>query len=231
MNPPLLPPPTASYYNPSVPEESDRNYLTLPNALTALRLLLLPVFLWLLISAASHASHETRRWAAIAVIAVMAGTDSLDGYLARRLDQTSRLGAMLDPLADKLMLASSLIVLCIPSLAGGRVAIPWPVVLGTYLKEIGVLIGALVIISRVGQVQIHASRAGKISTFIQLALVLATLLSPECMELSARFAGTMLWCLWMATIIATALAAADYARAGARQLRAASTEHEAEASS
>ena len=79
---------------------------TWPMGLTMLRLLLLPVFLCVLLPDAGRAGPNRRRWA-VAIFAVMAVTDKLDGYLARRLNQTSKLGAILDPIADKLLVACS----------------------------------------------------------------------------------------------------------------------------
>lgn len=80
---------------------SDR-VVTVPNALSVLRLLGVPLFLWLLLGP---------EWdvAAIVVLAVAGVTDYLDGKLARWLDQASRLGALLDPLADRLYIVSTLV--------------------------------------------------------------------------------------------------------------------------
>jgi cardiolipin synthase len=84
-----------------VSHRSDR-VLTLPNALSVLRLLGVPLFLWLLLG--PHADG----WA-IAVLAVSGFTDWADGVLARKLDQQSEFGAMLDPLADRLYILATLI--------------------------------------------------------------------------------------------------------------------------
>jgi cardiolipin synthase len=76
--------------------------LTVPNALSALRLALLPVFLWLVLG------PEADR-IAFAVLVVIGLSDYLDGYLARRLNQGSRLGAILDPVADRLYILAAVI--------------------------------------------------------------------------------------------------------------------------
>jgi cardiolipin synthase len=80
----------------SEPPGEDR-VLTLPNAVTVVRLGLLPVFIWLLLG-----RHE--RYAAAWVLAVMGSTDWVDGYLARHLHQVSTVGKILDPIADRLLL-------------------------------------------------------------------------------------------------------------------------------
>ena len=81
--------------------------------LTLLRLLLLPVFLWMLLIDAGGTPQPVHRhrFYALGIFAVMAATDKLDGYLARRLNQTSKLGETLDPVADKLLIACSVILL------------------------------------------------------------------------------------------------------------------------
>ena len=81
-------------------------YFNLPNSLTLLRILLIPVFVWFF----SESSPE-RALAAGLVFACAAFTDFLDGYLARKSGQITNLGKLLDPVADKLLVASGLILL------------------------------------------------------------------------------------------------------------------------
>lgn len=93
---------------------SDR-ILTVPNLLSLMRLVLIPVFVWVALGL------EADRWAC-AILAVSAVTDWLDGALARRLDAVSRVGQLLDPVADRLFVASTIIVLAL------RDIVPWWVV-------------------------------------------------------------------------------------------------------
>jgi CDP-diacylglycerol--glycerol-3-phosphate 3-phosphatidyltransferase len=81
-------------------------YLNLPNSITVLRILLIPVFVWLFSD-----SNPDRALMAGLVFAGAAFTDFLDGYLARRSGQITNLGKLLDPVADKLLVASGLILL------------------------------------------------------------------------------------------------------------------------
>ena len=85
--------------------------LTLPNALSLLRLLGVPVFFWLIL-----AEHD---WWALIVLMVSGFTDYLDGKLARALGMTSRVGALLDPLADRLYILTTVVALA------WRDVIPW----------------------------------------------------------------------------------------------------------
>ncbi len=80
--------------------------LNLPNSITVLRILLIPVFVWLYLA---H-TPEGALWAGL-VFATAAFTDFLDGYLARRSGQITNLGKLLDPVADKLLVAAGLILL------------------------------------------------------------------------------------------------------------------------
>ena len=185
--------------------------LTLPMGLTLARLALVPVFLALLVG------HH--HWVALTLFAAMAVTDNLDGRLARRWGQTSRVGLLLDPAADKVLVSCSLVLLAVPRFGPAGLAIPVAVPLGVFLKDLGVMIGIAVVVARTGRVELHASRAGKVSTTADLVLVIATLSVPA--WLSPAAAATVLWGLWWATVWAAAAAGVDYTREGARQLRAA----------
>ena len=93
------------------PERTDR-VLTLPNLLSALRLLGVPVFLWLVLG------PEEDLWA-LALLMVSGVTDFLDGYLARKLGQYSTLGEILDPVADRLYILAVVVALAL------REIVPW----------------------------------------------------------------------------------------------------------
>ncbi len=97
------------------PAEAPDRVLTIPNALSVLRLAGVPLFLWLLLG------PEQDGWA-IVVLAVSGFTDWLDGKLARWLDQASRIGALLDPLADRLYVLATLLAF------GIRDIVPWWVI-------------------------------------------------------------------------------------------------------
>jgi CDP-diacylglycerol--glycerol-3-phosphate 3-phosphatidyltransferase len=86
--------------------ERGESSLNLPNSITLLRILLIPVFVWLYL----EPTPERAFWAGL-IFAAAAFTDFLDGYLARRSGQITNLGKLLDPVADKLLIASGLILL------------------------------------------------------------------------------------------------------------------------
>jgi cardiolipin synthase len=127
---------------------------TIPNALSVLRLLGVPLFLWLLLG--PHADG----WA-IAVIAVSGFTDWADGVLARRLNQLSRFGAMLDPLADRLYILATLVGLVL------RHIIPvW--LAAVIVGRDAVLAGALAVTRRYGYGPPEVHYLGKAATFCLL---------------------------------------------------------------
>jgi cardiolipin synthase (CMP-forming) len=97
--------------------------LTIPNALSVLRLLLIPVFLWLVLGPEADG-------VAVAVLMFLGVSDYLDGYLARRLRQTSTLGALLDPVADRLYILAVVVGL------GLREVIPLWLVIALPLRDV-----------------------------------------------------------------------------------------------
>lgn len=133
----------------------------LPNAITGLRLAMAPVLLWLLW--AGH--HREALWLAVAAGA----SDALDGLLAKRFGWQSRLGSLLDPVADKLVLGCAFVGLM---LAGALPA--W--VVGLVLARDAVIVtGAIVWWRLAGPFDGDPSWLGKATTFAQIALVLACL--------------------------------------------------------
>jgi CDP-diacylglycerol--glycerol-3-phosphate 3-phosphatidyltransferase len=143
----------------SVPALPDRNLLpdrvwTLPNALSVLRLLGVPLFLWLLLG--PHADG----WAVV-VLMVAGVTDWLDGKLARALGQSSRLGALLDPAADRLYIVATLVAFVLRD-----VVPPWVVAV---LVGREVVLGlALLVLRAHGYPPLQVHYLGKAATFILL---------------------------------------------------------------
>lgn len=91
--------------------------MTTANKVTICRILLIPVFIWLTLDYIRDSQHgegrEWQRWLACGVFALASISDALDGYIARRYKQKTELGTYLDPLADKLLLVSALVLLSV----------------------------------------------------------------------------------------------------------------------
>ena len=134
---------------------SDR-ILTLPNAITVARLLLLPVFVWLLF-------HD-HRVAAGYLLAALGITDFLDGYLARHLHQTSKLGQVLDPVADRLLFFVGAGAIVIDGSLPAWFAIP------LLTREVLVTIGTLVL-AALGATRIDVTWFGKAGTLCNMVAV------------------------------------------------------------
>ena len=128
----------------------------LPNALTMLRILLVPMFLWLLLSEAGDSAPH--RWWAAAVFALASLTDWLDGDLARRRQLVTTFGKVADPIADKALMGSALIGL---SLLG---ELPWWVTVVILIRELGITVLRFWVIR---QGVIAASKGGKLKTTVQ----------------------------------------------------------------
>ncbi|CAB4634900.1 unannotated protein [freshwater metagenome] len=127
--------------------------INIPNLLSFLRIALVPVFLWFLL-------EEMFLWA-ICVLALAGLTDFLDGYLARKLNQTTKLGKMLDPVADRLYIFATLIALS----ATGYV--PWWLALLVVLRDVLMLV-SLPILASVGYRSLPVHYLGKAATFALL---------------------------------------------------------------
>lgn len=128
--------------------------ITIPNLLSALRLLGVPVFLWLILVPQADG-------AAFALLVLAGASDWLDGYLARRLNQRSRIGVLLDPLADRLYIGATLIGLAL------RDIVPWWLVVVLVLREV-MLLALVPRLRRSGRVALPVTYVGKAATFALL---------------------------------------------------------------
>lgn len=132
---------------------SDR-VLTIPNAISLARLLGVPLFGYLFLV-------ERADVAAVAVLAVGGTTDWVDGYLARRLGQVSRLGELLDPFADRLYILATLIAFTV------RGVVPWWFAVALLSRD-AVMLGCLAVLRRHGHGPPTVHYLGKTATFILL---------------------------------------------------------------
>ena len=148
--------------------------MTTANIITILRILLVPFFVVEVLYYA-RTGNEANRFLALVTFAVAASCDGLDGYIARRYNQRSELGAVLDPLADKLLLISGIVVLSIQNDPYLRPIPLW--LTGTIIgRDILLLVGLVVIQMMVGKVRVHPRMLGKIATVLQMVVVLWSLL-------------------------------------------------------
>lgn len=138
-----------------------RKIAYLPNTITIARIALAPVLILLL---------KDEEYIAALVVFLIAGlSDGLDGYIAKHYNLVSRLGAILDPLADKILLVSAYIML---SMLG---PIPFWLVLSVVFRDLLIVSGYLIYTSLIGSVQMRPSHLSKLNTFMQILLIVAIL--------------------------------------------------------
>ena len=141
--------------------------LTVPNLLTMFRMALIPVFVSLLMG-------RKFQWA-LAVFVLAGLTDGLDGLIARRFQQGSQLGTILDPIADKLLLVTSFIVLSIPAIAPHPLPrhfpVPFWVTVAVISRDVFIVVGAAAINIVTGFSGFRPSWLGKINTTVQILAI------------------------------------------------------------
>ena len=154
--------------------------VTTASLITIGRILLIPVYVTVAIyyaqSVREHATDDRLRIAAIVIFTIASLSDAVDGWVARRFNQQSRLGAILDPLADKLLVLAVLGVLCFSD---------WPVHLPLWFvviavsREILSIAGAFLVDHLAGTVKIEPHFTGKLSTPLQLLTLGLAMLEAE----------------------------------------------------
>lgn len=183
-------------------EQVHDRLLTAPNAITAVRLAGLPVFVWLVLG-------PQRYGAAFVLLVAIAATDWVDGYVARRFDQVTRIGKLVDPLVDRLLLATATITLALAGL------LPWALLALIVLRD-AVILGVSVWWFA-GVPPIPVSRVGKLATALLMVGIPGFLLSG--VEWGGADAVRILaWLSTVAGIVAYYIAAARYGRV-ARAIR------------
>jgi cardiolipin synthase len=143
--------------------------VTVPNLLTVFRMVLIPVFVSLL--------FYQRFILALAIFVLAGVTDGLDGLLARRFNQKSQLGTILDPIADKLMLVTSFVVLSMrsvfPQPLPSHLPVPFWVTVAVISRDVFILVGAAAINIVTGFRGFRPSMLGKINTTVQIFAIAA----------------------------------------------------------
>ncbi|SDN20646.1 CDP-diacylglycerol--glycerol-3-phosphate 3-phosphatidyltransferase [Actinomyces ruminicola] len=169
-----------------IPPERSAPLLNVANALTVLRLILVPVFVWLMLQ-----PGDPIRLVATAVFIVAAITDRLDGQLARSRNLITSFGKIADPIADKALTLSAFILLSVD----GRLW--WWVTIVIIARELGITLLRFIMLRRA---VMAASRGGKLKTTLQMIGIIG-LLTP--------------WALFLPDALATVLTALAYAAIGA----------------
>jgi cardiolipin synthase len=158
----------------------------IPNIITVFRFLLVPPVVLLLL--------DGRFGLALLMFGVAGFSDGLDGYLAKRYHWSSRLGALMDPLADKLLLVSSFVTL------GWLNQIPLWLVGVVILRDLVIVSGALVYHYRIERLEAEPSMVSKLNTFTQILLVLAVMFSAAVQALPYLWMDVLLYSVLVTTL-------------------------------
>jgi len=173
--------------------------LTVPNVLTILRLVAIPFFV-----AATIAGHYNLAFALFVGAGV---TDAFDGYIARKLNQKSTLGAFLDPTADKIMMFSAYILYTFRTSIEHR--LPAWLTLTIFMRDILIVFFAYLLYTRIQVRRFPPSLAGKISTICQVTVVAAVIAANGVVRI---IADPLLPFLIPAALVITLLSGFDYLR-------------------
>jgi len=183
----------------------------LPNAITIVRILCAPVFLWLLLADAGQ--DGALRWIAAVLFIVAIATDGIDGHIARANDIVTDLGKLLDPIADKVLTGCAFVGL---SILG---ELPWWVTVIVLIREIGITVYRFVVVS---DHVLAAAWMGKLKTVAQaVALSLALLPFETLLGPWVGWVNTVT--MWIAVIL-TIASGIDYIVSEVRARRTASPE-------
>jgi cardiolipin synthase len=173
--------------------------MNLPNRISIVRIVLVPFF----VAAVVYSKFTL----ALSIFVVCIISDALDGYIARTRRQKTQLGALLDPIADKLLLISGFVSLSMISDLPAHLRFPPYVPLIVVSRDLFIILGCIVIYLLKGKVDIKPSYLGKTTTFFQMMSVLSILV---------QFPHSKI--IWNITAILTVLSGLDYLRSGSRML-------------
>lgn len=151
----------------------------IPNILTIFRLCMVPVLSWQIV---------VQHYLAALIIAVVAGlTDAADGYLAKRFGWVSRIGSILDPLADKLLMITAFTALAWIDL------LPWWLIVLTFIRDGAIITGAAVYHYTVETVDADPTLLSKLNTTMQVVLVAVTLVQACCFSAASGWITPLIY--------------------------------------
>ena len=164
--------------------------MNLPNKLTMLRILLVPIFMGFLFLRQDYPQYS--EVLALLTFIIAASTDGLDGYLARKNELVTTFGKIVDPLADKLLISAALISFVALGEVSAWAAI---IIIGRELAVTG-----LRVVAASEGIVISASIWGKMKTVLQISAIIALLLDPHVIDFPFNFESKLLWAAVIMTI-------------------------------
>ncbi|MBM4017353.1 MAG: hypothetical protein FJ288_03350 [Planctomycetes bacterium] len=190
-----------------------------PNRITILRLLLVTPFVLLLLDAAESPAY---RYGAMALAVLVGALDAADGILARRIGAVTRIGSILDPLADYAFMISALAILSMKGVlsAEADVRLPYWVSVTLIARALFMLVGSVILHLLTGFCQGMPTVAGKAATVLQFIVVASMCAAPDFLALLPRAVPVLLHVLWGATVLLGVVSWLGYVRTGSKILTA-----------
>jgi cardiolipin synthase len=200
---------------------SNRLRLSWPTRITLVRIFLIVPFVDCMLSThdpgLTEAGQRLLRHAAVGLFFLMAISDAIDGYWARHRQQITKLGAFLDPLADKLLITCASLLLVSQRGHVEGFLLPMTVVVLIIGKDILITLGFLVMYLITSHLHIVPVLAGKLATALQLSMVTAVLVAPDLVQVIPGYRG-FVHVLWWSAAAAAVVAALVYIRNGSRYI-------------
>ena len=193
-----------------------RRAFNLPNMLTYARILAVPLVVLCFFLEGRLQSSDFARWAALIIFILASVTDYLDGYLARAWQQTSNIGRMLDPIADKLLVATCLLLLAADTDHRGGIA-GWSLWAAIIILCREILVSGLREYLAALKVSVPVTQLAKWKTAIQMVAIGFLLLGPTGDKIVPYWTQTGLTLLWIAALV-TLYTGYDYFRAGVKHI-------------
>ena len=200
--------------------------MTTANKITITRILMIPLFIMMAIyygrSVQEGAPVEWQRWCAIAIFVLAAASDGIDGYIARRYNQKTQLGVILDPIADKGLLLAGILTLSFSNWAY-EFPIWFPVLV--IARDVIVVSGTIALHYLNGAVRVKPSWTGKTATVFQMIAIACVMLQLNFFETQFRFGREVVQLafldlpVYLAGLF-TAISGAGYVMDGIQQLHA-----------
>ena len=186
-------------------EPGEDRVLTVPNVVTTVRLLCVPIFLWLLFD-----QHE--RTQAALLLGALGATDFVDGYIARHFHQVSTVGKVLDPLADRVLLIVGVSAILVDG------SVPPVIAWATLAREV-LVAGAFLVLAALGARRIDVQWAGKAGTFGLMFAFPLFLMGHDPSFALHRTAELLAWCCAVPALVLAWYAAITYLPMARRALK------------
>lgn len=191
--------------------------LNYANKITILRILTIAPFVICMLKVNDAQLGMAMRYVSLLLLLLMGFSDAYDGYVARKKKEVTRLGSFLDPMADKLLVASACLLLTIKSTAVIGFRLPPTVAVLIIGKDFFLLLGFMILYFMTFQVKIIPAYIGKIATVLQITMIGGILIAPD---VSKIFEG-WIWFLrivWWSAAVTAVIATLIYIHAGTRYM-------------